>query len=64
MTEILKGRGVLGPLRNPKALAAGIARLLQNPAEAKTLCERAKQFVEKELTLSRMVAATEKIYDL
>ncbi len=61
--ELLDGkRGWLVPPRDPQALAAAVARILENPGEAREMGRRGRAFVEAELTLSRMQQAHEELY--
>jgi glycosyltransferase involved in cell wall biosynthesis len=60
---IAHGRtGLLVPAGDPRALSAAIARLLTEPALAAALGRAARQTAESSFSLSRMVAATEQLY--
>jgi glycosyltransferase involved in cell wall biosynthesis len=54
--------GVLVDPGDPEALASAVARLLDDPAEAKRLGERGRHLVEAEYGLERMVRAYEEAY--
>jgi glycosyltransferase involved in cell wall biosynthesis len=60
---IVDGRtGLLVSPGDPVALSEAIARLLNEPALAATLGRAARQAVETDFSLSRMVTATEQLY--
>ena len=62
MTEIADQRGLVMPGREPGEVARAIRYYIENPAMAKKYSLEAKSFLEKELTLERMVSATQDIY--
>ena len=62
MTEIVQGRGLVMPPREPEEIARAIKYYLENPDEAKKFAAAAKQFLNDKLTLSRMVQETERVY--
>ncbi|GAA1273606.1 glycosyltransferase [Sphaerisporangium rubeum] len=53
--ELLDGRGVLVPAADPRALADGIAHVLENPAPAAALGAEARDWARKNLDVGRMV---------
>ncbi|MFL5422996.1 MAG: glycosyltransferase [Myxococcales bacterium] len=55
-------RGLVVPPRQPRALAEALRRVLGDPAGAAKMGKRAREFVESELTLERMVKAHEAAY--
>jgi len=62
MTEIIEGRGLVMPPREPNELARAIIYFLEHPKEAKAAGAKARAFLEKELTLNKMIEATQKVY--
>jgi glycosyltransferase involved in cell wall biosynthesis len=54
--------GLLVPANEPKALSGAIARLLNEPDLALALGRAARRTAESSFSLSRMVAATERLY--
>jgi L-malate glycosyltransferase len=55
--------GLLVKPGDPASMAAAIGRLLDEPALARGLGERARQTIADRFSLDRMVAATESLYD-
>jgi glycosyltransferase involved in cell wall biosynthesis len=55
--------GILVPPRDPRALAAGIARLIADPALAGELAEAGRKVVERDYGLEAMVRRLEGMYD-
>ncbi len=55
--------GLLIPPADPDALAAGIERLVENPALAQELGNAGGQLVKAQYSLEAMVRATEAVYD-
>jgi glycosyltransferase involved in cell wall biosynthesis len=55
--------GLLAPPRDPSALAAAMARLLDNPAWARNLGLQARQLVVARFSLEEMAARVEAVYD-
>ena len=55
-------RGLLVPPRDPRSLAAAVARVMSDPDEAREMGRRARAYVKAELTLSRMQQAHEELY--
>lgn len=62
MPEIVKDRGLVMPPGEPDEIARAINYYLGKPEEAEKFAFAAKKFLEENLTLSRMVKETEKIY--
>ncbi|MFH0935507.1 MAG: glycosyltransferase family 4 protein [Candidatus Omnitrophota bacterium] len=54
--------GLLVPPKDADGLAAAILRLLGNHEEARRLGENARDFIEKNFPLTRMVSETERVY--
>ncbi len=54
--------GVLVPPQDPVALAAGVARVLGDDAEAKSLADAAHRLIETDYSLEAMVRTMESIY--
>lgn len=63
VTELLEGRGIVMPPRQPHELARAINYCIQHPAEAQQYAEKAYQFFKERLQLNRMIKETERIYD-
>ncbi len=63
MTEIISGRGLVMPPREPAELARAIKFLLDNPKEAQKFSLEASNFRKTKLNLDNMVEETEKIYE-
>jgi glycosyltransferase involved in cell wall biosynthesis len=63
-TDILKNgvTGIVVPLEDPFALAAGIARLLDNPDAAGKLADAAREFIKAGFTVEGMAKKYEKVY--
>jgi glycosyltransferase involved in cell wall biosynthesis len=55
--------GILVPPRDPEALAAGLARLLSDPAWAKSLGENARTYVEQNFSFERLERDINACYD-
>ncbi len=55
-------QGLVVPVESPRALAGALRTLLAQPARARQMGERGRAFVERELSLSRMVAAHDAVY--
>ncbi|MBU4305738.1 MAG: glycosyltransferase [Candidatus Omnitrophica bacterium] len=55
--------GILVPIKDVKALADGIVRLLKNKEEAKQMGEAGRRRVEEYFNLERMVKEYEKVYN-
>ncbi|HXH82341.1 MAG TPA: VanZ family protein [Candidatus Tectomicrobia bacterium] len=64
VTELVRheGTGLLVPPRDPAALAAGIARLADDPALAARLGEEAQRLVVARMGADRMVSDIERVY--
>jgi len=60
--ELLSGRGLLVPPRDPLALAAAIERLLTDPGHAAALSERARAWSIEHLRLDDMVDRHVRLY--
>ncbi len=56
-------RGFVVPPRSPEELGARIAELARRPAEARMMGEKGRAFVEQELTLEKLVAGHEQVYE-
>jgi glycosyltransferase involved in cell wall biosynthesis len=54
--------GILVPAENVEALATGMARLLQEPAERARMGAAARSLAEREFSAERMTADTLKVY--
>jgi glycosyltransferase involved in cell wall biosynthesis len=54
--------GLLIPSHEPEAIADGVIRLLRDPARAARLGRAARQRIHDEFSMSKMVAATESLY--
>jgi len=54
--------GLLVASKNPEELATAIEKLIDNPTLRETLGQNAKEKIEKEFSLSRMLKETEDIY--
>ena len=54
--------GLLAPVGDPAALAAGIMRILRDPALGKRLAASGRRLVESEYTVERMVERTRQAY--
>ena len=63
MTEIVDGRGLVMPPREPQEMARAINYLLKNSEEAKKMAAEAKRFLREKLTLERMIKETERVYE-
>ncbi|MBX5482777.1 MAG: glycosyltransferase [Myxococcaceae bacterium] len=55
-------RGFVVPPFQPEALADAVARVLADPARARTLGANGRAFVERELTLERLVNRHDRLY--
>ncbi|HXN41850.1 MAG TPA: glycosyltransferase, partial [Myxococcaceae bacterium] len=55
-------RGLVVSVRQPSELAAAMVKLLENPTTCRRMGEAGRQFVEKEMGLSRMVLAHDLLY--
>jgi len=55
-------RGLVVPVGRPSELSAAMVKLLENPATSRRMGEAGRQFVEKEMGLSRMVLAHDLLY--
>jgi len=53
----------LVPLKDGKALAQAILRLLDNPKESQRIAEKGRAFVERQFSVDRMVESTFAVYD-
>ena len=62
MPEIINGRGLVMPPKEPEELARAISHFLQNKEEAQKAATEANKFLNENLTLERMIKETEKIY--
>ena len=62
MTEIIEGRGLVMPPREPEELARAINYFIENPSEAKKMAVAAHNFLEDQLSLDKMIRETQKIY--
>jgi len=62
MTEIIEGRGLVMPPREPEELARAIRYFIEHSSEARGLAKKARQFVKTNLALEKMIAETSKIY--
>ncbi len=56
-------RGVLIEPRNPRSLAEGVLKLIDDPDLAVRLAENAHSFCRKELTVDKMIDATLAVYE-
>ncbi|MDI6605627.1 MAG: glycosyltransferase family 4 protein [Candidatus Omnitrophota bacterium] len=54
--------GLLVPPKDVDGLTAAILRLLGDPEESRRLGENARDFIEKNFSLAKMVSETEKVY--
>jgi glycosyltransferase involved in cell wall biosynthesis len=54
--------GLLVPPGDPRALAAGVRRLLDDPALAASLGARARETIPQRFTMEKMISGYEKIY--
>ncbi|MDO8588228.1 MAG: glycosyltransferase family 4 protein [Armatimonadota bacterium] len=54
--------GLLAAPEDPGALAEGLARVLSDPELARSLGDAGIRFVRKEMTVEKMIAATEDVY--
>jgi len=62
---IIGDTGIVVPPSDPESLAAGIVKLLHmSPTERHQLGDKARSRIEKNFGIPRMVAATEKVYEL
>lgn len=57
-------RGFVVPPERPEALANAILRVVGDPGRARRMGEAARRFVERELTLDRMVGDHDRLYRL
>jgi len=55
-------RGLVVSVRQPSELAAAMVKLLENPTTCRRMGEAGRQFIEKEMGLSRMVLAHDLLY--
>jgi glycosyltransferase involved in cell wall biosynthesis len=55
--------GILVPPGQPAAVADAVTRLLSDPAAARAMGEAARERVEREFTLERMVAGHLAVYE-
>lgn len=62
MPEIVSGRGLVMPPREPEELARAINYYLEQPAEAEKSAKEAGRFIKSDLTIERMIGETEKVY--
>ena len=62
MTEIVEGRGLVMPPREPEELARAIDHYLDHPQEAEKLAMAARKYLKENLTLEKMVKKTERVY--
>ncbi len=62
MPEIVSGRGLVMPPREPEELARAINYYLEKPAEAEKLAREASRFIKSDLAIERMIRETEKVY--
>ena len=62
MKELVEGRGLVMPPREPSELARAINHFLANPNEAVESARRGNDFLKNNLTLDKAIALTEKIY--
>ncbi len=62
MTEIADQRGLVMPGREPEEIARAISYYIGHPEAAAKFSQEAKKFLESNLTLEKMVEATQKIY--
>jgi L-malate glycosyltransferase len=61
--QLLKGCGKLVPLNDPVALAGAITELLQDPAEAAEMGEKARKTAAEKYSLTKMLDGTEALYN-
>lgn len=64
MTEIIEGRGLVMPPREPTELARAIEHYLINLDEARQAAQKSHQFLEENLSLVKMIKETEVVYSL
>lgn len=62
MTEIIEGRGLVMPPREPEELARAINYFLDSPQIAQESAKKTNDFLKNNLTLKRMIEETVKIY--
>ena len=63
-TVVVDGRtGVLVPAANAELLAAGIVKLLRDPAKRKRLGGAARQLIEEEYSAARMTMDYLRVYE-
>jgi glycosyltransferase involved in cell wall biosynthesis len=55
-------RGLVVPVAEPAALAHAIVQILSDPVRARAFGEAGRRFVEEEITVERMVAEHERLY--
>lgn len=62
MKEIIEGRGLVMPPKEPEELARAIRYFIEHDSEARSLAKKASQFLKTNLAFDKMVSETSKIY--
>ncbi len=62
MTEIIEGRGLVMPPKEPQELARAVSYLLEHPQDARDFAAKANNFLKEKLNLLTMIKKTEEIY--